>query len=324
MNRIGMETDVLSNPDNRLEAIGIDIGGTAIKLGRFGPDGSCRQSMTVATPKPQLPEAVLEVIVEAIAQLDPEQECLAIGVGLPGPVDGPGRISKIAINLVSWQDVPFADWLEEKTGLPVILANDANCAALGEAWTGAGRQFQNLIMLTLGTGVGGAIILDGKLFTGHRGAAGELGLITIDLYGHKCNSGNRGSLEQHVSVPAVRRRTGLTPAELAHMAKVGNRQALEFWKTYGHHLGAGLANLIYILTPEAIVIGGGISESAEYFLLATLSEIEQRVLPISHEGLQLLVAQLGNRAGMVGAAKLAWQMISQKSASTSQQTKSAG
>ena len=312
------DTDLLSNPDSRLEVIGIDIGGTAVKLGRFGADGSCRRSMTVATPTARTPETVLGVIVDAIAQLDPEQDCLAIGAGVPGPVDAAGRISKIAINLTNWRDVPLADWLEDKTGLPTTAANDANCAGLGEAWIGAGRDFQNLIMLTLGTGVGGAIILDGKLFVGHGGVAGELGLMTIDLYGQKCNSGNRGSLEQHISVPAVRRRTGMTPAELSHLAKVKNRQAIDFWKTYGHHLGAGLANLIYILTPEAIIIGGGISEGAEFFFPATIEEIERRVLPTSREGLQLLVAELGNQAGMVGAAKLAWEMMSRISSGTSE------
>ena len=312
------DTDILSNPDSRLEVIGIDIGGTAVKLGRFGAEGSCRQSLTVATPKARTPEAVVSVIVDAIAQLDPQQNCLAIGAGVPGPADAAGRLSKIAINLKDWHDVPLADWLEDKTGLPTTIANDANCAGLGEAWLGAGRNFNNLIMLTLGTGVGGAIILDRKLFVGPSGAAGELGLITIDLYGQKCNSGNRGSLEQHVSVPAIRRRTGMTPGELSHLAKAKNRQAIDFWKTYGHHLGAGLANLIYILTPEAIIIGGGISESAEFFFPATLAEIERRVLPTSRQGLQLLVAELGNQAGMVGAAKLAWEMMSRISRERSQ------
>lgn len=289
--------------------IGIDIGGTAVKLGRFDAEGTCQQSLKVETPQPATPEAVMSVVVDAIAQLDPDQTCIAIGVGVPGPVDPTGKISQIAINLKDWRDVPLGQWLEEKTGRPAILANDANCAGLGEAWIGAGRSFKNLIMLTLGTGVGGAIILDGKLFTGHRGTAGELGLITLNLYGHECNSGNRGSLEQHVSVQAIRRQTGQTPAELGHLAQVGNHQAIEFWRTYGHYLGAGLANLIYVLTPEAIIIGGGICESAEFFLPATLTEIEHRVLPTSREGLQVLVAQLGNQAGMVGAAKLAWELI---------------
>jgi glucokinase len=156
--------------------------------------------------------------------------------------------------------------------------------------------------------VGGAIILDGKLFTGHTGAAGELGLITLNPDGPTCNSGNQGSLEQYVSARAIRRRTGLEAHELGKRAKAGDAQALEFWESYGRLLGAGLASHIYVLTPEAIVIGGGVSASAEFFFPAVLAEIELRVHPTSRAGLQLLRAELGNQAGMVGAAKLAWQL----------------
>jgi glucokinase len=289
------------------QVIGIDLGGTAIKLGRFSADGICHQSLTVPTPQPATPEAVLAAMVDAISEFNPVENAIkAIGIGTPGPADATGRIARVAINLKNWQNVPLADWLEYKTGLPTILANDANCAGLGEAWLGAGCHFNNLILLTLGTGVGGAIILDGKLFSGHQGAAGELGLITINPDGPDCNSGNRGSLEQYVSVQAIRRETGLEPLELANLAKSGDAKAVEYWQNYGRYLGIGLASLIYVLTPEAIIIGGGISAGAEFFLPAVLAEIEQRVLPSSREDLQLLVAELGNQAGMVGAAKLAW------------------
>jgi glucokinase len=297
------------NPHRMTQVIGIDLGGTAIKLGRYSEDGICHQSLTVPTPQPATPEAVLGTMTDAILQLNPVENAVsAIGIGTPGPADAAGRIARVAINLKNWQNVPLADWLEAKTGLPTILANDANCAGLGEAWLGAGRHFKDLILLTLGTGVGGAVILDGKLFTGHRGAAGELGLIAINPDGPECNSGNRGSLEQYVSVQAIRRETGLEPLELANLAKSGDAKALEVWQKYGRYLGIGLASIIYILTPEAIIIGGGISAGAEFFLPQVREEIERRVLPSSREDLQLLVAELGNQAGMVGAAKLAWQL----------------
>jgi len=292
------------------EVIGIDLGGTAIKLGRFRQDGTGLQSLSVATPQPATPTAVVEVMVEAIASLRSTNPILkAIGVGTPGPADAVGRIARVAINLEGWHDVPLADLLEAKTGCPTVLANDANCAGLGEAWLGAGRRFRNLILLTLGTGVGGAIILDGKLFTGHQGAAGELGLIALNPDGPMCNSGNQGSLEQYASVQAIRRRTGKEPAELGVLARNGDKFALEFWESYGRDLGIGLSSLIYVLTPEAIVIGGGVSASAEFFFPAALAEIERRVLPSSRADLQLLMAELGNQAGMVGAAKLAWQIV---------------
>ncbi|MFM6108508.1 MAG: ROK family protein [Sphaerospermopsis kisseleviana] len=291
------------------QVIGIDLGGTAIKLGRFTTDGKCLQSITVDTPQPATPEAVLLKMIEAIAQVDPDNQSIAIGVGTPGPADAAGRIAKVAINLVGWQDVPLADWLEAKTGKPTILANDANCAGLGEAWLGAGRNFQHLILLTLGTGVGGAIILDGKLFVGHQGAAAELGLITLNPDGPMCNSGNQGSLEQHTSIAAIRRRTGKEPAELGKLAQNGDIEVLTFWQEYGKDLGIGLTSLIYVLTPQAVIIGGGVSASFQYFLPAMQAEIEKRVLPTSRLGLQILPAELGNSAGMVGAAKLAWGLV---------------
>jgi glucokinase len=301
-----METDFHSSPPY---VIGIDLGGTAMKLGCFTPSGACLQSRRVPTPQPATPEAVLAAMVDAVEQLDPQAEAIALGVGMPGPADAAGRIARVAINLPGWQDIPLADWLEAKLGRPTVLANDANCAGWGEAWLGAGRPFQNFILLTLGTGVGGAVILNGSLFTGRNGTAGELGLITLNLEGPPCNSGNSGSLEQYTSGQAIRRRTGLEPAELGAQAQAGNPEALAFWRTYGQELGAGLASSIYILAPEAVILGGGISASAEFFLPAVGVAIESRVMPTSREGLQLCVAALGNRAGMVGAARLAWECI---------------
>ncbi|MDZ8024984.1 MAG: ROK family protein [Nostoc sp. DedQUE11] len=293
------------------EVIGIDVGGTAIKLGRFTPDGTCLQSLTLTAPQPTTPEAVLAVLVDAIAQIDPDNQSVAIGVGTPGPADAAARIAKIAINLPGWLDVPLADWLETKTSKPTVIGNDANCALLGEAWLGAGRQFQNLILLTLGTGVGGAIILNGKLFVGHQGAAGELGLISFNPDGPTCNSGNQGSLEQYASATAIRCRTLKEPIELGILAQQGDAASLTFWQEYGKCLGIGLTTLVYVLTPQAIVIGGGISGSFEFFFPAMKAEIEKRVQPLSREGLQILPAQLGKFAGMVGAAKLAWQKYSE-------------
>ncbi|MFM7363750.1 MAG: ROK family protein [Cuspidothrix sp.] len=287
------------------QVIGIDLGGTAIKLGQFTTDGKCLRSLSVDTPQPATPEAVLSTIINAIAQLDSNNESVAIGLGTPGPADATGRIAKVAINLAGWYNVPLADWLEAKTGKPTILANDANCAGLGESWLGAGRDFPNLILLTLGTGVGGAIILDGKLFVGHQGAAAELGLITLNPDGPICNSGNQGSLEQYTSISAIRRRTGKEPAELGALAQAGNPEALTFWQEYGKDLGIGLTSLLYVLTPQAIIIGGGVSASFKFFLPSLKAEIEKRVLPTSRTGLHILPAELGNKAGMVGAAKLA-------------------
>ncbi len=291
------------------QVLGLDIGGTALKLGRFDLQGTALQFLKIPTPQPATPDAVLEAIVAAIPQLDPDASAQAIGIGTPGPSDPTGRIAKLAINLPEWTNVAVADRLESKLGLPCRIANDANCAALGEAWKGAGRPYQNLVLLTLGTGVGGGIILNGDLFTGHNGAAGELGSISFNPDGYPCNSGNRGSLEQQLCISAIVRRSGQDPGILGELAQAGDPDALKFWKEYGRDLGIGLTTLIYVLNPEAIVIGGGISGSSDFFFDSAIDEINQRVSAPSREGVKLLKAELGNQAGMFGAAKLALDLV---------------
>jgi glucokinase len=296
------------------EVIGIDLGGTAIKLGRFTEDGTCLQSLTVPTPQPAYPDDVIDMMVYAIEKLAPNMVNInAIGIGTPGPADITGRIAKIAINLAGWIDIPVATIIQARTGVPAIVGNDGNCAGLGENWLGAGRNYRNSILLTLGTGVGGAIFLNGELFTGHAGSAGELGLISFDPDGHSCNSGNNGSLEQFLSGQAIRRITGKEPKEMGELAAAGDRSALEFWNNYGRNLGIGLTSIIYILTPEVAIIGGGISASAQYFLPAAHREIERRVMETSRPKFKLIAAQLGNQAGITGAAKLALEMLKRKS-----------
>lgn len=302
-------SEIFTTAANSLTVLGIDLGGTAIKAGRFTPQGECLQWLTFPTPQPSHPKPVLNALLVAIATLDPEHQAAAIGIGLPGPTDLTGQIAKISINLDGWQDVPLGHWLTEQTQRPVVLANDANCAGIGEAWLGAGRAYRNFILLTLGTGVGGAVFLNGELFTGHRGAAGELGLITLNPDGPACRSGNQGSLEQYLSIRSIRERTGCEPHELSDRARSGDAEALAFWSNYGRDLGSGLASLIYVLTPEAVVLGGGISDSAELFLPNAWAEIERRVLFPSREGLVIIPAQLGNQAGMTGAAQLALKNV---------------
>jgi glucokinase len=292
------------------EVIGIDLGGTAIKLGRFRQDGTCLQSLSVPTPQPSRPDAVIDMMVYAIKKLAPNlTDIIAIGIGTPGPADLAGRVAKIAINLDGWIDIPIATILKTRTGVPAVVGNDGNCAGLGERWLGAGRHYRDFVLLTLGTGVGGAIFLNGELFTGHAGSAGELGLMTLDGTGHACKSGNSGSIEQFLSGNAIRRMTGKEPHELGALAAAGDPDTLSFWDDYGRNLGIGLTNILYLLTPEVAIVGGGISASAEYFLPAALREIDRRVMKVSRPDFKLIRAELGNQAGMTGAAKLAWEMV---------------
>ena len=287
------------------QLIGVDLGGTAIKLGRFDHQGQLLAEAQVATPQPAMPGAVTVAISEAIELLDPDHQAELVGIGLPGPMDGRGRISRIAINLAGWQEVPLADWLEPRLQRRVTLANDANCALVGEAWTGAAQGVADAILLTLGTGVGGAVLLGGQLFSGHGGAAGELGLICVDPEGPPCNSGNNGSLEQVCSIAGLGRLSPLEPGELSRLADEGDAEALEVWRRYGQWLGIGLSSLLYVLTPEVVLIGGGLSAASRHFLPAVWQEVNQRVLSQSRNGLEIRAGALGNGAGRLGAAKLA-------------------
>ena len=291
------------------QLIGVDLGGTAIKLGRFARDGSLLQALEVPTPRPAMPGAVTVAIAEAVQRLDPQRLAPLVGVGHPGPSDRHGRLARIAINLPGWLDVPLADWLEPLLERRVTCANDANCALVGERWHGAARGARDVLLLTLGTGVGGAVLLDGELFTGRGGAAAEPGLIGIQPDGPPCNSGNRGSLESYCSIAGLARLSPVEPQELCRRAESGDPEALAVWQAYGRLLGTGISSLLYLFTPELVLLGGGLSAAAPLFLPALWQQVEQRVLAVSREGLRIERCALGNGAGRLGAARLALERL---------------
>ena len=292
------------------QVIGIDLGGTAIKLARFSIQGDMVAELERPTPQPAVPGAVTMALCEAVETLDPNREAALVGVGLPGPMDADARVARVCINLPGWLEVPLADWLEPRLNRKVTLANDGNCAVMGEAWMGAAAGCQNAVLLTLGTGVGGGVLLNGSLFTGHNGAAAEPGLIGIETDGPPCNSGNRGSLEQFASIAALRRLSdGRDPRELASAADAGEPKAQEIWTQYGRRLGVGISSLVYILTPELVLLGGGLAGASRHFLPAVREEVQQRVQAVSREGLRIEACSLGNGAGRLGAARLAWQRL---------------
>ena len=291
------------------QVIGIDLGGTAIKLARFTDEGARLAELERPTPQPAVPGAVTMALCEAVAELDPEREARWVGVGLPGPMDAEARVARVCINLPGWEEVPLADWLEPRLDRRVTLANDGNCALVGEAWHGAAQGFADVVLLTLGTGVGGGVLLNGALFTGHNGAAAEPGLIGVDPDGPPCNSGNRGSLEQYASIAALRRLCDQDPRQLAQAADEGDAKALAVWERYGARLGVGVSSLVYVFTPQLVLLGGGLAGAANHFLPAVRREVEQRVQAVSREGLRIEACALGNGAGRLGAAKLALQRL---------------
>ena len=291
------------------QVIGVDLGGTAIKLARIRADGTVLAEAQWPTPQPAVPGAVTMALCEAIEQIDPEHAAEAVGIGLPGPMDAAARVARVCINLPGWEDVPLADWLESRLNRRVTLANDGNCAVVGEAWLGAARGVDDVVLLTLGTGVGGGVLLRGELFTGHNGAAAEPGLIGVQPDGPACNSGNRGSLEQFASITGLRRLCDRDPRELSAEADAGDPEALEVWSRYGEHLGCGVASLVYVFTPQLVLLGGGLAGAARHFLPAVRREVESRVQAVSREGLRIEAACLGNGAGRLGAARLALQRL---------------
>jgi len=289
--------------------LGVDLGGTAIKLGLFSLDGDLLAEHQCPTPQPATPGAVCMEIVEAIGVLDPDGRAPVVGIGLPGPMDAQARIARVCINLPGWEEVPLAAWLEPRLNRRVTLANDGNCALVGEAWKGAASGFDDVVLLTLGTGVGGGVMLSGALFTGHHGAAAEPGLITLFPEGPACNSGNRGSLEQFASITGLQRLGADDPAALAAAASRGDQDALAIWDRYGELLGTGISSLVYVFTPQLVLLGGGLAGASTHFLPAVRREVTSRVQAISREGLQIKACALGNGAGRLGAARLAVQRL---------------
>ncbi len=291
------------------QVIGIDLGGTAIKLARFSRSGDLLAEAQLPTPQPAVPGAVTMALCEAVEELDPQRLAAVVGIGLPGPMDAAARVARVCINLPGWEEVLLADWLEPRLERRVTLANDGNCAVVGEAWRGAAQGYGDVVLLTLGTGVGGGVLLNGSLFTGHNGAAAEPGLIGVDPEGHACNSGNRGSLEQFASIGALRRLSEREPRELARAAAAGDPEALAVWERYGSSLGVGITSLVYMFTPQLVLLGGGLAGAAPHFLPALRREVESRVQAVSREGLRIEACALGNGAGRLGAARLALQRL---------------
>ncbi|MDP6208237.1 MAG: ROK family protein, partial [Roseibacillus sp.] len=189
------------------------------------------------------------------------------------------------------------------------LSYDLPPDLVGEAWRGAARDVSDVVLLTLGTGVGGGVLLGGKLFTGHNGAAAEPGLIGVDPEGPPCNSGNSGSLEQFASITGLGRLWDGDPAQLSRLAAAGDQAALAVWERYGRILGVGISSLVYMFTPEVVLVGGGLAGGSVHFLPSLRREVELRVQAVSREGLQIRACALGNSAGRLGAARLALERL---------------
>ena len=301
-------------------AIGIDFGGTSVKPGVVADGRVVTRVEPLRTQNFQGHDALLAAIRVAVEELRRQHpEVAAVGAGLPGMVDSiRGRVWQLS-NVAGWEDVPLQALLEEWTGLPAAIENDAKAMAYAEWRYGAARDGVNVVCVTLGTGVGGGLILEGKLYRGSWLGAGEIGQMTIDPRGVPGRYGNLGALEKYVGnrqiaerAQALYREAGLTktreecsPLALEVAARNGDTIAHKVWSEVGFAIGIALCDVIWLLNPDRIVIGGGVAHAGEYLFGPIREVIEARTMKIFHEGLTIVSAKLGNDAGMIGSGALA-------------------
>ena len=280
--------------------VGIDLGGISAKAGVVDEEGNLlctvRRETSAENPPERTAEHLAALAEEAIKKSGIGRErVIAIGVGSPGVIDS-ARGEVVVWSNFHWKDVPLSALVFRDSGLPVWLVNDANAAALGEAKYGSGKNCSDSVTVTLGTGVGGGIVLGGKLFEGFRSAGGELGHMVLRRGGVRCTCGRRGCFECYASATALKRMT----------REAIGRHAKAVVKKYIGYLGEGIANLVNLLRPEIVIIGGGVSNEGEY-LLSRLERVVFRNLyaPLSYAPLSIVRASLGNDAGILGAAAYA-------------------
>lgn len=296
-------------------SIGVDLGGTNLRAAAIGRDGKMLEKIPGSTDLTRGPEAVVDDIahsIEALRRSNGTQTLQGIGVVVPGFIRLKEGIIAGSNNLAVLEGFPMRDALQEKLQTPVILENDANAAALGEKWIGAGREVDDLVLITLGTGIGGGIIAEGKILHGYLGMAGEVGHITVVPNGNPCGCGNRGCLEKHASATAIAalgRMIGLgdlTSEEVYEHAKKGDERALAVFDHMGRALGIALATLVNIFNFPLFLLSGGPLPAWDIFAPPMMSELEQRSFTYRASKTVVARAELGNEAGLFGAAYLPW------------------
>ena len=306
---------------------GVDLGGTTCKLGLFLSDGTLLEKWEIPTDTHNSGARILSDIAAAVEMKLTERgiekaAVLGIGIGVPGAVDQRGVVHR-CVNL-GWGVVNVRETLSSLTELPVCVANDASIAALGEAWKGSGADMSGMLLVTLGTGIGGGIVLDGRLWNGYNGAAGEFGHILVNPAEKElCSCGKRGCLEQYASATglvrcmrlqlqtddrpsSLRALESFTAKDVIDVAKEGDESALAVVQSSFELLGVAAANLCNALNPEAVILGGGVSKAGE-ILLEWMRRGFERAVFAPCRNTQLLLASLGNDAGIYGGVRLLLQ-----------------
>jgi len=295
-------------------SIGVDLGGTNLRAAAIDVQGKMLDKIAGSTELQAGRDAVIDDMVKSIEALRArlgEHNLRGVGIGLPGFILMDKGIIIGSNNMPEFENYPVRDEIEKRLGAKVILENDANAAALGEKWMGAGREVEDLVLLTLGTGIGGGIIVNGRVLHGHLGMAGELGHLTVVPNGNPCGCGNRGCVEKHASATAIvamARLIGLghdlTSEDVYKLAVEGNDRAKTVFRSMGESLGVALANLINIFNFPLYLLSGGPLPAWDYFAPAMLEEVARRSFTYRHAPTRIERATLGNEAGLYGAAYL--------------------
>ena len=293
---------------------GIDLGATNIKAGLILGNKILVKKVVPTADFPsreKLINALCEQINQLLKQTGVSKNNLAgIGIGVPGPVDSIRGIVRYFPNIKGWHNVALKQILQKKTGLPVFIDNDANLMTLAEGRLGAAKGKKNVIGITLGTGVGGGILVNGCLYRGSSLSAGEIGHMPINERGPSCACGGKACLERYVGnkyiLEKARKAFGnnITLEELSSLANRGNNQAIKIWRDTAGHLAVCLSGVVNFFNPEAIVIGGGVASCGKILFEAIKQGIKERAMPTQARIVQVLKAKLGNDAGMLGAALL--------------------
>jgi glucokinase len=311
--------------------IGIDLGGTNIAAGAMPTDGTREIAMRMSpTHAEEGSEAVVERIVTMIEDVithtraetgADRSDFLGVGIGSPGPLDRARGIVIESPNL-GWHDFPLRDKVASRVDLPATLDNDANCATLGEWWCGAAKGGRNVVGITIGTGIGGGLIFDGKLYHGSSDGAGEIGHTTIDPTGRRCKCGNYGCLEAYASGPAIAERAReelevdgdsillemvegdvrrITAQTVYEASKRGDQVALGVVRDTAHFLGVGLSNLINVLNPDIVVVAGGVTQAGDQLFDPLRAEVRRRAFKSAVDACRIVPGALPLSAGVVGA-----------------------
>lgn len=303
-----------------------DLGGTNLRMAAVDREGKILHRTKHETPKSDRADGIISAVVEAASEciqaVKKNSWIKALGAAVPATLNAPEGIILKAPNIPALDGFRFSAAVSDELNLPVVLENDANSAAIGENWLGASKGFASSVCVTLGTGVGGGIILNNKILRGIDGTAGEIGHICVEPLGEPCGCGSRGCVEQYSSATAIVRmthelkdqypksvlqnKTRLTSLDVYEAGKEGDELALEVFRKMGFYLGIALADLVNVLNPEVIVIGGGAAAGWDLFIGHVQEQIRKRAFSEPARRAKLVCAELGDDAGILGAAKTAF------------------